>query len=450
MPRNSANPPATSRADNHRKIVILDLLSEMNRGDAAIQVGMLKMLRQAYPGATFTVVAAIGANQYPDLLQEFDHSLLNGESIHGGLIPTYYPLKKKAGNAPLFEIKNVLGIISRLWILAALKINIPALFVKRLLSRKYQLVMDRILDADLVVIKGRNYRQRKSEALEIFRVATKIFNIWLCALLNKRIFLIGVSAWEQRSELATRMLANAFKSCELVTVREKRSLKVVQKMATRYHFDTPLLMPDLSYATFEGRSEIIRSRKSFPTTDFPRLIGITLLDWKTDDLIIRDKYLESVSQCITHFSQSGTKFIIIPQVIIKWDESSGAIDRLCSEHAKNITVIKDHLYENELLRVYAALDMLVGTRMHSAVFAAAVNTPFVAIANDIGAKWNIIEDLGYKDYLINYRDITPQILIDKINDCWRNKRDLVEYAWQVVERNAADLQAFGDKLNSII
>jgi polysaccharide pyruvyl transferase WcaK-like protein len=135
---------------------------------------------------------------------------------------------------------------------------------------------------------------------------------------------------------------------------------------------------------------------------------------------------------------------------MKWDESSGAIERLCSEHAKNITVIKDNLNENELLREYAALDMLVGTRMHSAIFAAAVNTPFVAIANDSGAKWNIIEDLGYTDYLINYRDITPQILIDKINDCWRNKHDLVDYARHIVERIAADLQAFGDKLNSII
>jgi polysaccharide pyruvyl transferase WcaK-like protein len=229
MPRKPINTSLTSRAGNHRKIIILDLLSEMNRGDAAIQVGMLKILRQSYPGATFTVVSAIGANQYPDLLEEFDHSLQNGQSIHGGLIPTYYPLKKKAGNAPLFEIKNALGIISRLWILAALKIKIPALFVKHFLSRKYQLVMDRILEADLVVIKGRNYRQRKSEGLEIFRVITKIFTIWLCALLKKRIFLIGVSVWEQRSELANRMLANAFKSCELVTVRERSSLKVVQK-----------------------------------------------------------------------------------------------------------------------------------------------------------------------------------------------------------------------------
>lgn len=450
MPRNSATPPLLPRVANHQKIIILDLISEKNRGDAAIQVGLLKILRRSYPGATFTLVSTIGANQYPDLLQEYDHSLPNGESICGGLIPTYYPLKKKAGMVPLFEIKNALGVISRLLILAAIKLKFPVQLVKFFLSSKYHQVFDRIIEADLVVIKGRNYRQRKSEGLEIFRVITKIIMILFCAQLKKRIFLIGVSAWEQRSELATRILANAFKSCKLVTVRERSSLETVQNMAARYHFDTPLLIPDLSFATFESRSEIIRSREDFPATDIPLRIGLTLLDWKTDELLIRIKYLESISQCIAHFSQRGAKFIVIPQVIIKWDESSDAIERLCSEHEKNIIVIKDDLNEGELLRAYAALDMLLGTRMHSAIFAAAVNTPFVAIANDSGAKWSIIEDLGYKNYLIDYRDVTAQTLIDKINDCWRNKNDLVYYAGHVVEKNATELQVFGDRLHSII
>lgn len=437
-PKIIANNPDTSSL----KIVIVDYVSEKNRGDAAIHLGLIKILQKSYPNAVLAAVSVFGANQFPEMELEYDQSVNLGIKIYGGLVPTFYPAtKNRVKPVMLFEIQNLFGLFFQLWLLIALKLKIPIRFLKHLMSKKYQMTFELIEKSDLIVIRGRNYRDRKTAALEIFRMLSKIYHLLLCSQLSKKMVLLGASVWEQKSNLADRLLGFAFKSCEFVTVREPGSFEVAKRIAHSYNFQEPMLIPDLSFAAFADCKDIIVNRADLSKGLYPAVIGLTLHDWKPESLDLRNKYLESITGLAKFYSNLGSQVIIIPQVSVTWEDNSKLVkELLLNVGTGRIDVIRGDPSVRELLQLYSSLDLLVATRMHSAIFAAAVNTPIVAIAYDKGGKWNIIEELGYRDYLINYDDVTPEILIDKTALCWKNKSNLVFFAQGIVEKNINNVQ----------
>lgn len=425
-----------------QKIVIVDYLSEKNRGDAAIHLGLINILRNCYPDATISAVSTIGANQFPKMEKEYDQSNLLGIKVIGGLVPTYYPTTKEERKPTLlFEILNHISLFFRLWLLIAMKLRLPIHFLGRLLSKKFQMTLEIIKNADLIVIRGRNYRDRKTAVLEIVRMLSKIYNLLICSLLSKKMVLIGASVWDQKSNLAGKMLGFAFKSCKFVTVRETASFEAALKIANAYDFPEPVLIPDLSFAAFKDRTAILQNREELSQSGHPKIIGLTLHDWKTDGQKTREKYLQSISKLVQYYSDLGAKIQIIPQVSVTWEDSSNLLAELhLNVRTENISVISGHPSVRELLQLYSSLDLLVATRMHSAIFAAAVNTPIVAIAYDKGGKWTIIKEIGYGDYLINYDEISPEILIAETESCWDNKSNLVIHAQAIVEKNIENIR----------
>jgi colanic acid/amylovoran biosynthesis protein len=261
--------------------------------------------------------------------------------------------------------------------------------------------------------------------------------------------LIGASVWNQKSNLAEKMLAYAFKSCEFVTVRETCSFEAAKRIAYSYNFPEPLLIPDLSFASFKDRKEIIQNRAQLSTSDHPQIIGLTIHDWNAESRKTRNKYLVSLTGLMNYYATLGSRIIIVPQVSVTWEDSSKMIgELLVNVRTANVSIIEGDPTVQELLQLYSSLDLLVATRMHSAIFAAAVNTPIVAIPYDKGGKWGIIEELGYGDYLINYDEITPEILIKKTVSCWKNKHALVIKAEDIVDKNTKNIQVLVEKIRA--
>ncbi len=309
------------------------------------------------------------------------------------------------------------------------------------MSKKYQETLELIENADLIVMRGRNYRNRKTAVLEIFRMLSKIYHLLICSLLSKKMVLIGASVWDQKSSLAEKMLGFALKSCKFVTVRETFSLNAAKRIANIFNFPVPVLTPDLSFAAFDDRRNIILNRKRLSQGQYPEVIGLTIHDWKSEGQKTRDMYLKSISGLIDYYSELHSRIIVIPQVTIAWEHNTNIVNELqLNCRAGNLEIITGDPSVRELLHIYSNLDLLVATRMHSAIFAAAVNTPIVAISYDKGGKWNIIEELGYKTYLLNFDQLSPQLLIKKTIDCWQNKESLVNVAENRVEKNTENLQ----------
>jgi polysaccharide pyruvyl transferase WcaK-like protein len=437
-------------ADKKKKILLLDFVSEKNRGDAARQVGLLKLVYQNFHDLEVSVISVFGANQYPALKDEYDHLKKFPVTILGGLNPTFYPIHQHTHRSNfLFELLQAICSLPSLLLLIALKLKIQPGLLNRFLSIEYRKTLKQILEADIVIWKGQNIRSRNNWILEIYRIFISVYHPLLCGILTKPMACVGGSVWSLNSPISRYILRSAFNKCAFISVREESSYLETLKLLGNQDSSRVELLPDLSFAAFNDRKAILQKRRRIPNTIYPQIIGLTIVDWKDDGKEARNSYKESIHRIIDFFIEKESLIVIIPQVTKKWESSSDLILQIVTAHDKksSITCIEGEPTVDELLSIYSKLDFLVATRMHSAIFAAAVNTPLMAISYDSGGKWGILGDLGYEDYIINYAEITPEKLLCKVLSSWENREQLVVNAEKKIDENIVNVGMNISKLN---
>ena len=428
---------------NIKNILILDFCSEKNRGDAAMQVGTIKLIRKYFPADTnISVISVFGANQLEDVRPEYDHSLEMDIELLGGLKPTFYPLEQDNERSELFiELLNSLAFTLSILLLFLVSIKTPKTLINMLLPSRARQTFSSFLKADTVIWNGRNFRSRGNQLLEFYRTLHLVYHSLLAHALSKPIACIGASVWELRP-MARSVLKLAFDNCYFISVREKRSYDVAKKVLGKDNEKKLYLLPDLSFAVFDDIDPSLQT-KQFSDTDFPQKIGITIVDWQSDGKEIRTTYQRTIQETIQYFLEKGSQVFIIPQVVKKWEHFESLLEDikagLHTPEVEKITIIQGEPKVRDLLGIYAQLDFLVATRMHSAIFASVVQTPLIAISYDDGGKWSILEELGYSDFIIPYSKVSSSSLIELISSCWQQKDALLEKVHIHVSENIAQV-----------
>src|SRR6187455_2210603 len=146
-----------------RKIVLLDFCSEKNRGDAAIQIGLVSLVKKYFPKDQLKIITVFGANQKRYLRNELDHTFNQKIPILGGLKPTFYPLKRKGQRLIwIAEILNAILAFYSLIPLLAIRLQVPDFLMKLFLPSNFRPALRCLYEADLVIWRGRNFRSRKN------------------------------------------------------------------------------------------------------------------------------------------------------------------------------------------------------------------------------------------------------------------------------------------------
>ncbi|HTX78383.1 MAG TPA: polysaccharide pyruvyl transferase family protein, partial [Longilinea sp.] len=420
------------------KILLLDFCSEKNRGDAAMQVGLIELVYQNFQDPEVSIISVYGANQSKNLQDEFDHSTKYPVTILGGLRPTFYPINGKEQNSTLrFELLQMLNFIPCLLLPLALKLHVPLKLIKRFLPKYYRNTFDQMVSADIVIWKGKNFRSRKNKILEIYRTLVLIYHPLFCSILSKPLGCVGTSVWSLNSPISRFFLKTIFEKCTFISAREEKSYRELVKLMGDKSTSQLDLLPDLSYAAMADRKDSLQKRRRILNTAYPQRVGMTIVDWKDEGTEVRNTYKKSIVALISFLIEKGSEIVLIPQVTKNWESNADLILEMVSNSdiQKHITRVEGQPSVNELLTIYSNLDFLVASRMHSAIFASAVNTPLVAVAYDSGGKWGILESLGYGDYIINYKDITPEKLRERVISCWENREQLLKYAETKIEEN---------------
>lgn len=421
-----------------KKILFLDFCSEKNRGDAAMQVGLINLAKKYLPiDAKISVISVFGTNQLEGMYQEYDHSTTMGIELLGGLKPTFYPLESGNNKSELIvEFLNALFFVPSLLLLLLASLKIPVWLLTQFLSAEAKKTLRAISESDIVIWNGRNLRSRNNSLLEIYRIAHLLYHPLLAMALSKQVSCLGVSVWEFKNPITKKIIKNVFERCYFVSLREENSYHVVKKILGADHSHHIHLLPDLSFAAYEQTAQIKLAKNNPPKSDLPQKIGFTIVDWKSDGNDIRSAYKTALQDTIRFLLGKGSQVVLIPQVTKKWEHFEEILQEIITglngEETKKITLLKGEPTVNELLNIYAQLDLLVATRMHSAIFASTVQTPLIAISYDQGGKWGILEKLGFKDFMIPYSEITSALLIERIGTCWKNKESLLKETQQNV------------------
>lgn len=413
------SPPAAEP----KNVLLLDVWSDRNRGDAAMQIALVRLIRRRLPQSRITAMTVLGANQSSTIAGEFDETGPLVDEIVGGFRPTTAPIGSRQARA--LWVRKAVGAASLLAGFVALPIWPVAArsrAVRALLPRSLQRTVLAMQSADLVIWRGRNFRAN-SIGREPVEVWTRIYNPLVALMLGKPVACIGSSVWPLRHPLARLMVRSVAGRALFVSLREQASFDCA---ATLLH-DKPVrleLLPDLSLVIVAGEKASIAHRQ-LPAK--PARLGVTLNDWRGCGRKAHDEYVRALVRFLGRFLEGGgTEVVLIPQVTLAM-ERADSIERILVEKlgADRVRVVAGSPSVMELTSLYAGIDLLIATRLHSAVFALCQGTPVVAIPYDAGAKWGVLDTIGARDLDVPFDGLTADLLARKVEAVWERREELL-------------------------
>ena len=168
--------------------------------------------------------------------------------------------------------------------------------------------------------------------------------------------------------------------------------------------------PDLS---FRVCGEYAQRYTAPPLAQRGDIAAFTITEWGEGK--IRDNYVDALVTAARHLRSLGIKEIIVAPQVTRARETNAHTVRAIVERTGSLPGMPLLMPEGtpsvgELIRAYGCRRVLVGTRMHSCVFARAAGTPFVAIAYDEGAKWSILSEFWPKVFINNLSTLSATSL----------------------------------------
>lgn len=386
------------------KVTILNAHSILNPGDVGIVLGQISFLRKHSPGIDISITS-----KTPEIDRPFYQSM--GINVLGPLLP-----------APSnFPDRRISGVI------------------KNLLNLKAKAEMIRTLrESTLVFLCGGGYFFSYRRFLLGPTFFQNLIHPILASVLRKPIIFFPQSIGPFSNHftvLAINKLIGS-ESVNAVFLREKTSLNNFTKTVKEKDRSKLLLCPDMAFLMEESSSSEFNLKNNI---ELPRpVLGITLREWpfqggsRTGE-INRKTYLNSLVQTAKAFySRFNGSILIVPQV---WGPGSLEDDRPISREfylrLKEIIPEKNlGLFEADeipsphyLVRLFSILDILIGTRFHSCIFAALSNIPFISISYQHKSS-GIMEMLGLERFSIDISEVSEEKVIPLIEEILNSSEEM--------------------------
>lgn len=147
--------------------------------------------------------------------------------------------------------------------------------------------------------------------------------------------------------------------------------------------------------------------------------------------------------------------IMIPHVYTEKVNDKKVISKIYNivANKSNVNIIQNEYNAKELKGIIGICDLFVGARMHATIAATSMYVPTVGIAYSHKMYGIIGQMLKQENYIIDIKDLSYDILMNKICDCWNNhdiiKSELRTTIPQVKEKALLNGKYVKDLLDSL-
>ena len=410
---------------------MLNMSNESNRGDLAILESIVYLAKKHFPNCKIQVLNVDNDKQDIERGKQFKYLTALGVNHHGSFLPRV-----------LNEGKKLRVILSGCWHVVVSIWVIGSVFIFRkyasfIIPKRHQEAFNAIRIADVVVLKGGSYLYSYGgikNFLFLYRMLLpSIVSIWL----GKKILALGLSIGPVVDKPSRALLIYCLKRFHKVVLRECISHRYVldELMLDRR---TVELMPDMAFwksRPEEGHRECSKARTILETAakDSDWLdklkIGLTVRKWNfplQDNPRERfNNYCSSIVSVITQLhTEYGARVFIMPQA-----HSDMALGQLIAEKAKvaRPIVIQGDYSTSVLREIYGLIDIFIGTRTHSNIFALSMGTPVIAIAYEIPKGYGIVSMLENDGCILDITKISEKELLRKVQNIL-SKKDVMRNA----------------------
>jgi len=384
------------------KMLLIGATCSKNRGSAAMLISATKTLRQFMPDSEFTVLSP-----FPELdLKNCSPYNLRVVGYNGG----------------------ALKILSRLFrsvtwkIFKSLSLDLHRLANEELL-REYS-------SSDVIIdLSGDGFTDDYGSMASII----SCYDILLCKFLNKPMVIYAQSIGPFKTKLTKSLSKFCLNRVDLLIVRDEITKNYLQEIgiANTIHFtaDSAFL---LEAPPYEKIQEIL-VKENIDTNERP-IIGISAsqhiydLELKKTKSNSGNPYIMLVVKIVDYLVEKlNAQIIFVPHVT---NDDRPVDDRFVAKKICEITKNKDKIRlidseysPGELKGVIGQCDLFIGARMHANIAATSMCVPTLAIAYS-HKSYGIMSMLGMEKYVLNFRTMTFDEMILRIDDLWVNREKI--------------------------
>ncbi|MEM3550310.1 MAG: polysaccharide pyruvyl transferase family protein [Candidatus Bathyarchaeia archaeon] len=388
-------------------ILMTNVYTWLNKGDAAITISMIKALRKQWPKTKIWLL-----------------------SINPSLDSFRY---KKYGSyvAPEFFAETLaskkLKIIK---ILEILKTIVQVTFIVALCKLGFKLqgsfTLQKYFEADIVISSGGGFLNDNFGSFFLLH----LFQIFVATLLKKPTVLCAQSIGPFRNKLGLFLTKIVLKKANLITLREAISESLLRKAKARSKI---FVTADMAFALSlkengdfakKSNQDYLKLPKNFP------LVGITVRKWIYPGCVNpKEKYAEYVetfTQFVNYITDHmNATVIFLPQVIApREDDRITALE--IAEKVKNrkkVKVLLGDYSPYQMMHIIKKMDLFVGTRMHSNIFSLIMLVPTIAISYEHKTD-GMMRMLKLNEWVIPINSLSFKNLKEKVDKAWLRRKEI--------------------------
>ncbi|MFX0140033.1 MAG: polysaccharide pyruvyl transferase family protein [Candidatus Hodarchaeota archaeon] len=401
------------------RILITNAYSWYNKGDAGILIGMFFSLRKYIPNASISIMSRT---------PQIDSVKYSKYGI--GVLRDFVILTSNKQRKILKELHLlIIMFISAIWLSINKRqkkeIKLPLIDADMYKTLRWY------RDADIVISCGGGFLHDSAG----YTFLIHLYSIFLALLLNKPTVLYAQSIGPFKNKLYKWITKSILNKVSLITVREKISYKYLLEMGINkpriiLTADSAFVINSIS----ENKAKQLLLEEGIILNDSP-LIGVTVRHWVFPrSKNIDRKHIEFVrkmTEIINYLiERKSATIIFLPQAInpydIKSDDRNVAIQIFHrTKYKRNVNVLEKDFSPEELKGISGLMDIFIGTRMHSNIFAASMGTPVIAIEY-LPKTRGIMSMLGLDEYVQDITDIDIDSIILNIEKAFKNKEVIRE------------------------
>ncbi len=394
------------------KILLINIHSSKNVGDAALLHVTLQQLEKNFSSSEITLCMD-------------DPSSHSGQGhVIQSIFSWVHPFKSNEKTG---------------WNYLHLALLLPATLIpllsQKLFMRKIWLfspnsirdIVSAYLDADLVVSKPGGFLYSSGRGISLL---IAIYSILYAHLAGKPVYILPQSIGPLNHFWEKILIRWLMERVRILMVREPISFNLIKEIGVQN--PNCQLIPDLAFAMeaspHEAGGDWLIQHGINPKIGFP-LLGMTVINWGEQNKAFdfQADYEEACCAAIRYFIEKiNGRVVLFPQV---WGPLRSQDDRIpahrllesLSDIAGGIKVIDKPIPAELLKSIYGWMQIFIGTRMHSNIFALSEGVPIIAIGY-LHKTEGIAQMAGIEQWTIDIRHVHGNILRDKLIELWPERR----------------------------